>query len=307
MAKKIINITEKRLNQIINESIKDTLKSSTEQTLKIEDYFNIGSLTPNDIKSIANDLRVFIQGQGYDSDMSDDGEMLIKEGANATMPVGQLRKELKKLGFKQWQITSKILNNKVRVVVLYADLGKNTNIIVDKMSSFGWTKALISGPMILYGIRIRAMSFDPAVQKTITKEARKYKFLYHWTPYGNVNSILKSGIEPRSENDYLSYPPKAHLMKGDIPKREASSFGWRLYNMNKSLKDGHYALLRVDVSKVPENVEFYGDPRFSYGYFTKETVPPSSLELFGDINYADKYNYNNESINIFGSNDTMTS
>ena len=222
------------------------------------------------------------------------------------MPIGQLRQELKKLGFKNWQVKSQIAHNKVRVVILYADIAKNTNIIVSKMSSYGWIKASISKPKVVHGVPIRVMSFDPEEQKSLTKEARHYKYLYHWTPYKNLSSILNNGIEARSENDYLSYSPKVFLMKGDVSKREASSLGWRLFRMNNSLKDGHYALLRITTEKVPENIEFYGDSRYPYGYFTKETIPSSCLELFGDITYQDKFNYNNEIINVVIANDTMT-
>lgn len=306
MDKKQFKITEGELNEIIEKTYATVLETLSEEELRIEDYFDLSSLSARDIKSLAVDLSVFFQGDGYCSDISDDGDALINESSNVTMPIKQLRQELRKIGFRQWQIKSRIHHNKVRIVVLYADIAKNTNIITNKMASYGWIKSTISEPKLISNIPMRIMTFDPQEQKSITKEARRYHYLYHWTPYRNLNSILNNGIEARSENDYLSYYPKVHLMKGDVSKREASSLGWRLYRMNNSSRDGHYALLRVTMSKVPDNIEFYGDSRYPYGYFTKETIPSSSLELYGDIVYKDKFNYNNETINVLVSDDTMT-
>lgn len=94
-------------------------------------------------------------------------------------------------------------------------------------------------------------------------------------------------------------------MKGDIPKTEASKLGWMLYNKNKNLHDGEYALLRISMNNVPSNVDFFGDPRFAYGYFTKQTIPPQALELYGKITYSDKYNYKCEQIQVLSDKDTM--
>lgn len=300
-----INISDKNIRKAIKESISHVLYEVSEQPLRIEDYFDLNALTQKDILSIATDIRAFMQGQNYDSCITDDGDVIINEEAGMTMPIGQLRCELKSLGFKQWQITSKVVRNRVRIVILYADIAKNSDIIINKMASFGWIKARMSDPVIVHNIPVRAISFDPEVQKSLKDEARRYNYLYHMTPYRNLQSILTNGIEPRSENDYLSYLPKAHLLKGDIPKREVSMLGWKLYRLNKSLTNGEYAIVRVTTSKIPDNVEFYGDPHFSYGYFAKECIPPSSLDVFGKVEYMDKFNYNNEKIVVLASNDTM--
>ena len=302
--KRTIRLTEEQLKQVVKGSVVMVLESVSEEPLRIEDYFDLNAISEKDIRSIATDIRVYL-GHDYGSDLTDEGELIIKEGASATMPIGQLRKELKGLGFKQWQIKSEIVANKVRIVILYADIALNTNIIINKMLSCGWTKARISSPMLYRGTQIRVMDFDPKEQKSLTKEARKYDYLYHWTPYHNLSSITTNGIEPRSENDFLSYLSKAHLLKGDIPKREASKIGWLLFNANKTLRDGHYALLRVTMANVPNDIEFYGDPRYQYGFFTKETIPPSAIELFGEITYKDKNNYRFENITVIASDDTM--
>ena len=302
--KGVIKIDRARLKEIVKESVTKVIES-IDNGFNVEDYFDVSSLTKSAVQQMATDLRVFLQGQGYGSDLSDDGELVIKEGSSVVMSIKQLRKELQKLGFKQWQIKSEIAFNKIRVVILYADIAQNTKVIENKMLSFGWTVSHVSAPLVLYGVPLRVMNFDPKEQRQLTKEARKYQYLYHWTPYKNLQSILQNGIEAISENDYLSYPPKVHLMKGDTPKSEASKLGWMLFNKNASLRSGKYALLRVSMKTVPPDVDFFGDPRFPYDYFTNETIPPQSLELFGKIYYLDKFNYNNERINVLVPDDTM--
>ena len=271
--------------------------NNSQGTIRIEDYFDINALTEDDIRSISNDIRAFLPKE-YGSVLSEEGDILIKESSYLTASESQLRKELKKIGFVQWQIKSEILHNKVKVIILYVDIAKNTSIIENKMFVLGWSKARISEPKLVHGMPIRVMEFDPIEQESLTEEARRYKYLYHLTPYKNADLILKNGIEARSENDYFSYPPKAHLIKGDIPKKSLSEFGWMLYNKKSKQKDGRYVLLRIVMSKVPNSVQFYGDPRFEYGYFTKETIPPYAVELFGEVEYKDKYNYRGETIRI---------
>lgn len=303
--KKIVLSINELAGHIASGIIENAHKQDSEK-IRVEDYFDLSKLSKEDVLGMATDLRVYLYGRGFDSSFTQDGNLVIKEGASNTTPIKQLRNELRKLGFKQWQIKSEIACNKVRVVILYADVVKNTDIIEKEMLSLGWTLAHTSDPTIVYGVPVRVMNFDPKEQRKLTKDARKYHYLYHWTPYKNLASVLRYGIEPRSENDFLSYPPRVHLIKGDTPKHEAAKLGWMLFNINKKEQTGAYALVRVNVKDVPENVDFFGDPRFSYGYFTTSLIPPEAIEFFGRIQYTDKYNYNNEDIVVVSQNDTMS-
>ena len=297
--KKRILIPRDRVNEA-------TVSENKDDVLRIEDYFDLSKLTEKDVRLISNDIRVFIP-HTFDEILSDEGEILIKESAYLTLPVNQVRKELKKLGFLDWQIKSEIRANKVKIIILYADIDKNTDIVVNKMLTCGWSKARISEPQMKYGLALRVMDFDPMEQDPLTKEAHRHKYLYHLTPYKNVETIQQHGIEARSENDYLSYPPKAHIIKGNVSEEIISKLGWLLYSRNKKLNDGRYALFRIETSKVPQSIEFYGDPRFEYGYFTRESIPSSAIELYAWIAYKDKYNYRNETLNLFNPNDNTLS
>ena len=65
-----------------------------------------------------------------------------------------------------------------------------------------------------------------------------------------MDSILSHGIEIRSENENLDYPPRAHVIKGDTRKCDVAYFGWQLFSENSKCKEGKYAILRLDVSKI---------------------------------------------------------
>lgn len=67
----------------------------------MEDFFNIQSLSKNDLLSLKTDLRVFIGGQGYNSPLNGEGELLIKEDSTKTLSIKELRKNLQKFGFKK--------------------------------------------------------------------------------------------------------------------------------------------------------------------------------------------------------------
>jgi hypothetical protein len=297
-------MTLNELRNIVKKNLSKTLESLSSQRTRVEDDFNINNLTKPDVRSIAIDLSAFIPST-FDSPYNEDGTSLINEEVTTPMPIGELRKRLKDFGFKRWQITSKIECNKVRIVILYADMAHNTEFLANLMKTFGWIKSTVSVPKPMYGTTIRTMSFDPIAQKPLTKEARQYKYMYHWTPYQKVTSIMSAGLEPRNENLFLSYLPKVHLMKGDITKEDAAKLGWTLFNRNFLAPNGNYVLLRIGISKVPDNIDFYGDPRFKYGYYTTETIPAPAIDIFGAIQYKDRYNFNNEQICVMTKNDTM--
>ena len=295
------------LNEIVDKVVTNVLESyfPGSNELRIEDYFDISKISKKDIKDITNDMTVFLQGNGFSSLLTNEGEIFIKEENVHTLPIKQLRQELKKLGYKQWQIISKVAENKVRVVILLPEINRNLTVLENEMLTFGWSKARVSGPVTLHGIQCRAMEFDPMVQKSLSSEARRFPYLYHITPSHNINSILTKGLEPRSENLYLSYTPKVHLIKGNIHKHDCAQLGWMLYSCNPNVADGKYTVLRIDMSKLDDNIDFYGDSRFKFGYYTNATIPPSAIEIYARVKYKDKRQYNGEELMVVNDNDTM--
>ena len=273
--------------------------------IKVDDFFDISSISRKDITSISTDLRVFFQVKLFDSNIDySDGEH-ISESIERTLTISEIKRELRKLKFKRWQISSEMGQNGNRIAILYADIAMNTDIISQKMESFGWECADISDAMEIYGVMCRVMTFDPSYPQEISDYVFGCRYIYHWTPKARVASILSDGIEPRSENEYLKFKPKAHLMKENVTKRVASNLGWQLYNRKSESNDGEYCLLRIAVNKIPSNVKFYGDTRCGCGITTKCTIPPEAITVFGKIEYKDKQKYHNEKIIVLVDDDTM--
>lgn len=174
------------------------------------------------------------------------------------------------------------------------------------MDACGWMKADVSEPFLRNKIPFRTISFDPKVQEPVTTETRQYTYLYHLTPSIRTKSILSKGLEPRNENTFLTYTPRVYLLKGDTPKKEIEMFGWRIFNKNKRVKNGNYTLIRMDLAKVPNTVHFYHDPRYDYGYFSTDTIPPQALSIYGTISYDNKYCYNDEQLQVVAQDSTLT-
>ena len=49
-------------------------------------------------------------------------------------------------------------------------------------------------------------------KKDVSLEARKYKYIYRWTPLYNYDAISIEGLKPRSENRLFDYPDRLHLI-----------------------------------------------------------------------------------------------
>jgi hypothetical protein len=278
---------------------------SVDKKIKVDDFFDIDSISKKDIVSITNDMRAFFQIKHYDSYSDYEERELVTEDIDKTLSIIELKVELKKLGFKSWQIKSEKLYNRNRIAILYVDMAKNTEIIKEEMESFGWEYADISDVFVIHKTNCRVMTFDPSFPKEISKTVFSSKYIYHWTPIGRVSSILKEGIEPRSENTFLKYKPKVHLIKENITKIEASILGWQLFKANTTSSDGRYCLLRIEVEKLSKSTIFYGDTRCEYGITTKCPIPADAVEIFGEIEYKDKSNYHREILTVIADKDTM--
>ena len=276
-----------------------------ECTIRIEDYFDLSSFTDAQLKSICTDTRVLLMkpcfaNYGYAKTRYFDS--LIVENATKTYTISELRKELRKLHFKSWQIKSEVLFNEIRVAILYVDLKDNTNVIKEMMGSFGWEYAAISDFTEIKGFKYRVMTFDPVFTKDITSKVKK-GYLYHWTKTENAESILEKGIEPRAENKHFNYVEKVHLIKGDSNEQDVVFLGWQLYEKSDGSND--YTLLRINSTKLPDYIHFYGDSRCKQGVTTPETIPAESIEVFAKIAFKGKKDYHGEQYTLLAKDDTL--
>lgn len=211
---------------------------------------------------------------------------LIKEDINATLSIDETKEQIqKRFKLKDWQFTSCEGANGVQLIMLCPNIFKNVKLIEKEMLKCGWTissKETIFRHKMLWNF----LAFDPMFQDDISNEVRRYRYLYHWTPLYNYQSIKNNGLQPKSENSKYTYPNRIHFLKGNIAVNDLYNIGEQLFLANKNRNnDGNYVLLKIDVSKIPEQIEFYYDPHYYEGYYIIEQIPPDCLEPVIGINF----------------------
>lgn len=171
------------------------------------------------------------------------------------------------------------------IVVEITDIGENRKLMEKAMNLCGY--------FLSYQIPSRehknniVMQFEPKYQEDITDELRQEeRYLYHITPRYNLKDIKKSGLLPRAKNDFLKYPGRVYFIKGSTDDdNEILGMGYDLFDNNKSKGNkGNYAILLIDITKIPSDVKFYEDGSYPYGVFTYDNI---SSDCIVGVNYVD--------------------
>lgn len=150
--------------------------------------------------------------------------------------------------------------------------------------------------------------FEKRNQNSYSKKLREETdCLYHVTPVEHVKSILKIGFSPKSKNEFFSYPERIFFFSGANGKEKALKYAANLlqsvikkeyekelelkrtngreknpYSHSHDLKK-RFALITVNLHKVPEGVDFYTDSNAYGGVYTKDNLYPqviSDIEIF---------------------------
>lgn len=108
-------------------------------------------------------------------------------------------------------------------------------------------------------------------------KCKDIKFLYHITKKTRVKKILTGGLNPKSSNTMFAYPDRIYLgidptmlEKELLPKFDG-------YGVEE------YSMLKIDISKIPNNVKFNIDPNYPDGIFTNGNIPPNAIEIHKEI------------------------
>ena len=229
------------------------------------------------------ELHLAAMGAGYGNVFFDGRKCeILKEDATYTMPYEDTIKELKRLyKLDDWQtklhIESENGANKVQLVVVYADLYENKQLIKDTLHNCGWSLSL-DYQVNKDGRKWNYMSFEPMFQDDVTEDALSHMFLFHITPLYNKENIEKNGLEPRSENIYFKYPKRVHVLKGNITEDEVIRIGYQLYLNNTNVNnDGRYVFFAILTQLLPKDIKFFYDPRFEKGYYSKQNIPAECM------------------------------
>ena len=186
---------------------------------------------------------------------------------------------------KDWQIEIKQGYHNVEVIILFAGIFKNTKIIKQEMKRLGFFPSISAWKRRGFMIW-RAIKFEPYEQADLTKEARKFRYLYHITPSYNHQSIVNNGLLPKSENNMFDYPDRVYVLYGNIDRGNLMFLAQQLYEKNRKtnkINNGAYNVYRIDTRQLPNDIAFYGDPNYPKGYFTKQLIPSNCLSLVETI------------------------
>jgi len=176
------------------------------------------------------------------------------------------------LGLEPGWIKTLIAANKIETCVLILDKFDNVNFIIEGMKAFGWTFSYDETTIMDQHV-FKSLHFDPMFQDVVNEEIKKCSLLKHWTPFYNFNSIMQNGLIPKSNNFIFSYPPKIHLIKGTADNYEIMNIGEQLCLANKDPRNNrHYVLLNINAKDLLDKIDFFYDPRYEWGYYTKQPI-----------------------------------
>lgn len=131
------------------------------------------------------------------------------------------------------------------------------------------------------------LQFEPKVQKDCSKSIRATEsVLLHLTPYHNLGKIRHIGFSPRCKNELFDYPSRIYFLKGSIIPQEINAIGSRLSKVNNSPGNtGRYALITIDIAKIPSHVKMYPDPNYPHGIFVTENISPDVISSVREITF----------------------
>lgn len=129
------------------------------------------------------------------------------------------------------------------------------------------------------------------------KLENNYQSLFHVTKKEHLDSILKLGLSPRSNNRLSVHPDRVYLafnkqiLINDTIKFQDSDNKEHIKYINhlngkeqKYFPDFTYVLLEIK----DKNIKLYQDPNYKNGCFTLENINPENITYLQDIEYKPK-------------------
>lgn len=245
---------------------------------EIVKMFHLDKVSAEEIRLRSIDYRFTSKNLGPTIQLDENMRVILEE-AKRTFSYREVIRELCGLfSIGRWQVIEKREENDVKVMILASKIGVNKTLVVDGMKDCGWF--LVGEQDVkMNGEPWIILSFDPMFQDDIYNIVMECRRIYHWTPLYALETILKNGLVPRSENKLGNHPERVYFFSDNIPDRDLIDFGRAICRKNKDPRnDKRYALLYVetkDLKKVP----FSYDPHADQAFFTTEKIDPSILHI----------------------------
>lgn len=215
---------------------------------------------------------------------------IINEGLIRTYPIEKTISYISAyfdLHPKQVMVETSADDNIARIIVYIPSIKDNVQVMIDAMRYCGHHLRSPKVETIKPNTWVW-LQFEPLIQKdesrTIRNEENK---LYHLTPYCNVGKIKHIGFSPRSKNELFNYPRCVYLLRGSLEDTEIKSIGKNLCAKNSSeWNNGEYALITIDIDKIPNDVEMYLDKNYPHGIFVTKNIEPDVITDVRKINFV---------------------
>lgn len=241
--------------------------------------FDLSNIPKEKLKKQFKNFKFVVCGVPYGSRLVETTKQhVLSEGVNHSVDVEDVKSEMVvKYSLDEWQFEIKIMENDIKVAIIIPHIDENENMIMEDMSSLGYYLSF-KNELKGCGLPYTLLQFEPRFPKTITNVVRNMGWISHWSPKYNLKSIRDIGFIPQSRNKRFNYPPRIHFLKSDMTQQQIESIGKQLCDNNDDVRNnGEYILFTLDVSKIPNNVEFIGDSCYKHGVCSETPIPYSCV------------------------------
>ena len=278
MSKRIIQLTENDLRTIVENAVAKILQENRQLAINID----ISNIPIEDLKKGYIDFRLIPKPSLYGHPLYEPS--YIKEAVGDVVEPDEVMENI----IRKYQLPQSLsmkaeFHHKIYVYIITAMIGINDKMVEEDMNKLGYFLSVKGEPQEIEGMKYQALQFEPTsqLQQDITDKIKnKYYILYHWTPNYNVENILRYGLAPSQKNSYFNYPPRTYLMEGTKDVDSIQALGQSLCFKNKSPNnDGQYALLKIDVRSLEDDIRFFYDPNSQIGIYTEQTIPNNKITI----------------------------
>lgn len=224
---------------------------------------------------------------------SDEDTRQLNEGLIKTYPIDRTIEFAKRYfkTIKDEDIHKELSDGNVWVILVrIPDVFNNKEIITRAMNSCGYHFAKTRPGFAKDGVEYVWLQFEPKFENDISIEIRAQEtHLYHITPLCNVGDILHSGLQPSFKNQALSFPERVYALRGSTHDDIIIELTYQLSKHNTRVpNDGNYAVLDIDLKKIPRSVKMYQNPNHPCAIFFSDNIRPNSIIGVGYIDLNDR-------------------
>lgn len=217
-------------------------------------------------------------GYTYDNPLS----FMMIEGLIRTYPTDDTIRYIKKrFGIGDEDIRHRQDNSDIILIQIHPlNSERYVNDLIRAMNLCGYYLGAPKTQTVMEYVRGRystslTIQFEPKYTQDIRESVLGNETeLLHITTIEHADKIQRTGLSPSSKNSAFNYPERIYLLKGSTPEGA-------IISLSAALEKGlvrTYALVHVDLDKVPPDVRFFTDPNYDfYGIYTMDNIPPIAI------------------------------